>query len=128
MHNVPGMTVSKAYDKARKEFYELRLQEEVEQRVAKEEAQATGAHFGKSMLQIGMELEDQTYEKWKVWATKNAELIVQRNAAMYTGVGGDDELGPELGDAETEAGLEEVMDGVVPAKGQEAYGGAMARP
>ena len=127
MHNVPGMTISKAYDKARKEFYELRLQEEVEQRVAKEEAQATGSYFGKSMLQIGMELEDQTYEKWKQWATRNAALISQRNAAMYTGVD-NDEMAVELGDPETEAGLEEVMADVVPAKGQEAYGGVMAKP
>lgn len=79
------MTSSKAYDQARQEFYAIRHQEDVERRVAKEEALATGAYFGKSMLEIGMELEDKTYEGWKEWALKEIEVIAQQRTSQYTG-------------------------------------------
>lgn len=86
LHDDPEMTRAEAYDHARKEFYDLRLQEDIERRIAKEEAISTGAYFGPSMLDIGMQLEDKEYEKWKVWAEREVELQEQRNAAMYTGV------------------------------------------
>jgi len=86
MHNVPNMTKARAYDQARREFYEERLKEDVERRVAKEEAMATGAYFGKSMLQIGMELEDKEYERWKQWALQEITEANQRQASVYTGL------------------------------------------
>ncbi|KAG6094013.1 hypothetical protein E4U30_003744 [Claviceps sp. LM220 group G6] len=61
---------AKAYDKVRREFYRLRQAEEVENRVAIEEAKYVGAYFGKTRLDVGMQLEDQEFEKWKVWAGK----------------------------------------------------------
>lgn len=84
LHNVEGMTSTKAYDIARGEFYTLRHEEDVERRVAKEEALSTGAYFGKSTLEIGMDLEDQVYEEWKAWATKEVEHIMQQKDAVYT--------------------------------------------
>ncbi len=81
------MSKAQAYDIARKEFYALRHEEEVERRIAREEALWTGSYFGKSVLEVGMELEDKTYESWKAWATKEVEAIdLQRNSA-YTGAG-----------------------------------------
>ena len=129
-YNVLGITPAQAYDQARKEFYDLRLQEEVERRVAKEEAMSTGAYFGKSALEIGMELEDKEYEKWKVWATDEASMAQQNQAAMYTGsaeggMGG--EIAADSNPAEYEAALEEVSH-QVPAQGQSASDGAMIRP
>jgi small subunit ribosomal protein S23 len=100
------MTSAKAYDQARKEFYAIRHQEDVERRVAKEEALATGAYFGKSMLEIGMELEDKTYESWKAWAQNEVETIDQQRSAQYTGA--------ELAPAE-EAILEEAIEEEVEA-------------
>lgn len=126
-HNVPGITSAQAYDQARKEFYDLRLQEDVERRVAKEEAMSTGAYFGKSALDIGMELEDKEYEKWKEWATKEVALAEQRQAAMYTGGVESEEMAVDSNPAEYEAALEEVSD-EIPAQGQSALGGAMIRP
>jgi small subunit ribosomal protein S23 len=79
------MTSAKAYDQARQEFYEIRHNEDVERRVAKEEALSTGAYFGKSWLDIGMEMEDKTYEEWKGWAKKEVEIIEQQKNALYTG-------------------------------------------
>ncbi|KAL8635379.1 MAG: hypothetical protein Q9228_007124 [Teloschistes exilis] len=83
----PNMTPARAYDQARKEFYETRLHQDVERRIAKEEAMATGAYFGKSVLQIGTEMEDKAFEEWKVWAAQEIVKMEQRRAAMYTGVG-----------------------------------------
>lgn len=124
---MPGLKAAQAYDQARKEFYDLRLQEDVERRVAKEEAMSTGAYFGKSVLDIGMELEDQEYERWKEWATKEVALAEQRQAAMYTGSVENGEMALDSDAAEYEAAVEEVSD-QIPAQGQSALGGAMVRP
>ena len=98
-----------AYDQARKEFYELRLHEDVRRRVAKEEALATGAYFHKSTLEVGMEIEDKQYEGWKEWAIKQVKELEQRQNAMYTGQDNESmDLSPE--DPETEAGPEEMSD------------------
>lgn len=61
-----------AYDVVRRDFYRLRQEEEIERRVALEEAEYVGSYFGKSRLEIGMLLEDKEYENWKVWAGKQA--------------------------------------------------------
>ena len=102
MHN-RDLSNSEAYDIARKEFYALRHEEEVERRVAKEEALWTGAYFGKGPLEVGMELEDQTYEQWKAWATKEVETIERQKDAAYTGIGTGEDEGN--GDAEEEPAL-----------------------
>lgn len=80
------MGPSRAYDHARKEFYALRLQEDVERRVAKEEALATGAYFGISALEIGMKVEDKEYERWKSWAEQKLIEKEQRRFARFGGV------------------------------------------
>ncbi|KAF8862288.1 mitochondrial ribosomal protein [Acephala macrosclerotiorum] len=93
LNNVLDMTKNQAYDIARKEFYALRHEEEVERRVQKEEALWNGAYFGKGVLEIGMELEDKTYESWKDWAIKEVEAINRQKDAAYTEIGtGEDEL------------------------------------
>lgn len=122
----PQMTPAKAYDQARKEFYETRLQQDIERRVAKEEAMATGAYFGKSVLQIGMALEDKIFEEWKAWATEEVIKQEQKRAAMYTGVEDATAALPE-GEVEVEAAMQE-LDASIPAQGQEALGGAAFRP
>ena len=81
LRNHPRLTRAQVYDKARKEFYELRLQEEVRRQVAKEEAMATGAYFGKSLLEIGMEFEDKEFWRWKEWTGRQIVRMEQRQAA-----------------------------------------------
>ena len=93
------MTKSNAYDIARREFYRLRLREDVERRVAAEEAQAYGAEFGPSFLDIGMKLEDVQYDKWVEWARATAQVQDQRQAALS----GAPELAEEKSVTETEA-------------------------
>jgi len=91
INNIPEMSNNQAYDIARKEFYALRHEQEVERRVAKEEALWTGAYFGKGVLEIAEELESKTYESWKAWAIKEVETIQRQKDAAYTGVGTGDE-------------------------------------
>ncbi|KAL1960218.1 hypothetical protein VTO42DRAFT_8761 [Malbranchea cinnamomea] len=82
LHTVPDITKQEAYDVARKEFYQLRHQEDIERRVAQEEAKAAGAYFGPSLLEIGMELENQEYERWKEWSERESALSSQRTASL----------------------------------------------
>ena len=82
---VVPMSKARAYDQARQEFYAERLKEDIERRVAKEEAEATGAYFGKSYLETGMEIEDQMFEKWKAWAIKEYEAQEIKMQATYGG-------------------------------------------
>ena len=126
LQNNASMTRPEAYDQARKEFYDLRLQQDVERRVAREEALATGAQFGKSVNDIGMELEDQEFERWKIWAKKEAEAIKQKEAAMYTGFDAD-EVALDADSEEMGAALEEISDST-PAQEQSAMAGAIVRP
>lgn len=85
------MTKAQAYDISRKEFYALRHEEEIERRVAKEEATWTGAYFGKTVLDIGMHLEDQVYEGWKKWATMEVQTMDRARDAAYTSIPEADE-------------------------------------
>lgn len=116
MENVPEMTKDKAYDQARQEFYAIRHQEDVERRVAKEEALATGAHFGKTSIEVGMELEKKAYEEWRAWAVKTQEVLEQTQGAMQQGIA-TDEVAEEPSEVETPVGddiVEEPEEEVVP--------------
>ena len=109
---------------ARKEFYDLRLQEDVERRVAREEAMSTGAYFGPSQLEIGMELENKEFERWKRWAQKQVEFQQQTSAAMYTvGATDNEDAAVDADQGVEEAAIEEVSD-QIPAQGQAPLGRA----
>ena len=115
----PSISKAAAYDMARKEFYEHRLLQDTERRVAREEALHHGARFGPSLMEIGMHLEDKEYERWRQWAVKEAEVMEQRAAAVYTGTESGD-----IADAtpEEELGaLEEIKDSI---PSEPAAGGA----
>jgi small subunit ribosomal protein S23 len=73
----------RAYDRARKEFYALRLREDVEREVAREEALHFGAHFRPSENERSLAHEDQAYDFWREWA--RATVQRQRNLAAGKG-------------------------------------------
>ncbi|KAK3297845.1 37S ribosomal protein S25, mitochondrial [Chaetomium fimeti] len=83
---VQGVSKARAYDVARKEFYKLRQQEEIERRIAVEEARMYGAYFGKNNLQVGMDLEDAAYEVWKSWAAIEISKLEAERTAAYANV------------------------------------------
>ncbi|KAL5593979.1 hypothetical protein BROUX41_001031 [Berkeleyomyces rouxiae] len=77
-----GLSQDAAYDKARREFYEERHLRELRQRIAVEEARYVGAYFGKTRLELGMEQEDRSYERWKsLAAVETAKLASMRSVA-----------------------------------------------
>jgi small subunit ribosomal protein S23 len=82
LNNVPDISKSTAYDIARREFYRLRLKEDIQRRVAAEEAAAYGAEFGPSYMDIGMKQESEQYDKWLAWARNQAQIMGQRTAAL----------------------------------------------
>ena len=92
LHNVPDISESQAYDIARKEFYAHRLREDIERRVAVEEAEAVGTDFGKSLNQKSIEIEDKMYDDWERWSKQMVMENMQRNAAFS---GQQLETGPE---------------------------------
>lgn len=117
-----------AYDQARREFYEHRHLEDVERRVAREEALSTGAYFGKSALEVGMELEDKQWEAWKVWAQKQITAMKQAQGAVLTSIDNDD-AAIDTKDEEVLHSLDEVGKSVPNnEKGQRAEGGAPLHP
>ncbi|KAI1018619.1 hypothetical protein LB503_005680 [Fusarium chuoi] len=67
------LSEKKAYDITRREFYRLRQEEDIEKRVALEEAKHVGAYFGKSRIDVSHQLEDREFENWKIWAGKETE-------------------------------------------------------
>ncbi|KAM0711484.1 hypothetical protein Q7P35_000850 [Cladosporium inversicolor] len=119
-----GLTEAAAYDKARKELYKTRHAREIESRIAKEEARAYGAFFGKSALEVGMDLEDVQYANWVEWAKKENMMLQNQKSNAYTG----DEA--EQSAAETgQEELDEVSDQVPASRaGQTAQGGAAIHP
>ncbi|CAD0108863.1 unnamed protein product [Aureobasidium uvarum] len=117
-------TKAGAYDKARKEFYDVRHTQDIERRVAREEALWTGAEFGPSPLDIGMQLEDQKYEEWREWAAKEIMAIKQLSGASAK-AGDQDALLDVDSDQDVLSALDEVEPSVPGSKrGQNAQGGA----
>ncbi|KAF2280586.1 mitochondrial ribosomal protein [Westerdykella ornata] len=97
-----------AYDTARREFYKHRHLEDVRRRIAKEEALHVGAYFGKGPLEIGMELEDKSFENWKQWAAQQIEDEQQMRAQLFSGPVNPEESAPP----EVEGSFEELPETV----------------
>lgn len=123
-----NLTAAAAYDKARKELYRVRHHRETEQRVAREEALSTGAYFGLSPLQIGMQLEDAAYENWREWARVQIQEQRQLESAGSNAGLEAEESAADVGEGEQEE-LQEVKESVPGSnKGQEAKGGVAVHP
>ncbi|KAF4553261.1 37S ribosomal protein S25-like protein [Elsinoe fawcettii] len=85
-----GLTKPEAYDKARKEFYKIREAQDIDRRIAKEEAQHMGAFFGKGAIEVGLELEDKEFEAWKQWAQADVTAMRQMQGSVYSGTDNED--------------------------------------
>ncbi|SCU90851.1 LAMI_0E03840g1_1 [Lachancea mirantina] len=69
-----------AYDQARFEFYRLRMQQEIQDQVAQEEAEMFGSVFGPSAIEFGLEKEQKVIQTWKKRAIQQSELISARTS------------------------------------------------
>jgi small subunit ribosomal protein S23 len=92
-----------AFDQARKEFYQIRHVQDIERKVAKEEALATGAYFGKSQLEIGMGIEDRMFEEWKAWATHEVNLQEMRKGITVDALDMPEDIDLEVNESEEES-------------------------
>ncbi|KAF3160632.1 mitochondrial ribosomal small subunit component [Orbilia oligospora] len=92
-----NLSKSAAYDVARKEFYRLRMRSDIERRIAAEEARSVGAFFGKTHLQVGLELEEKSLLAWKVKAQEAVAKRQQRIEAMANPGSIDTDVGDEDG-------------------------------
>jgi small subunit ribosomal protein S23 len=103
-----SLSQASAYDVARREFYAHRHLSEIRQRISKEEALHVGAYFGKGPLEIGMELEDRTWENWKRWANVQIEDEQAMRAQMFSGQQ-DEGAGAEMSAGEYDQAVEELQ-------------------
>jgi small subunit ribosomal protein S23 len=104
-----ALSKASAYDAARREFYAHRHLSEIRSRIAKEEAQHVGAYFGKGPLEIGMELEDRSWESWKRWANVQIEDEQAMRAQLFSGQQ-DEGQGGDMSAAEYDSAVAELED------------------
>lgn len=74
-------TMLDAYDQARFEFYRIRMQQEMEENVALEEAEMLGSVFGKDSIEHNLNKEQQVIDNWKENVIMQDEVITSRRAA-----------------------------------------------
>lgn len=103
-----SLSKASAYDQARREFYAHRHLSEIRSRIAKEEAQHVGAYFGKGPLEVGMELEDKSWENWKRWATQQIDDEQAMRAQMFSGQA-DQGAGGDMSNAEYEQAVDALQ-------------------
>lgn len=81
LQETPNVGMLDAYDRARFEFYRLRMQEEIEQQVAQEEAEMFGSVFSSSAIDFGVDQEQKVIEVWKRKTIQETELLAARRAS-----------------------------------------------
>lgn len=108
LHTVPNITLAQSYDIARREFYSARQQEDIERRIAAEEARYFGANFAPDVVTWGMALEDEAYNDWEQWSRQQVLEREQRRAA-FTGENANAPL--ELAETEADEGGEGAGEG-----------------
>jgi len=85
-----------AYDKARFEFYRLRMEEEMNSAVSKEESTMYGAVFPSSNLEWGLEKEQEFIDVWaKVAQDKTKVAMANRSRGTNTAAGSEEDKGSE---------------------------------
>ncbi|KAL6948733.1 hypothetical protein ACO0QE_001206 [Hanseniaspora vineae] len=92
--NTEGTNLSEAYELAKFEFYQLRIEEEFENQIAREEAELQGALFRESAVEFGFNEEQKYIKYWKKKAIEKTELLQAQssdNSGFTTGKNNEDE-------------------------------------
>lgn len=74
-------TLFEAYDKARFEFYRLRMEEEMSSTVAREEAQMLGTIFPTTNLSWGVEQEQKFADVWAKAAAEQTQIFEAKSSS-----------------------------------------------
>ena len=125
-----SLTKSQAYDLARRQLYTHRHFEDIERRIAREEALHTGAYFQPGPNALAAPLEDAKFDAWREWAARRVASLSNMRMAGYSGSEVED--GPEGGESsvveESEGEIEEGQQEVeAPKSGRDAIAEAVAR-
>ncbi|KAH6896579.1 mitochondrial ribosomal protein S25 [Thelonectria olida] len=110
------MDEKKAYDVTRHEFYRHRQAEEIEKRVAVEEARHVGAYFGNTRTEVSHYLEDREFENWKIWAGKQTEQDQARRNSEIESFGVEEEDPEVENEADPSATAEDEAVAKAPGK------------
>ncbi|AOA62112.1 37S ribosomal protein S25, mitochondrial [Komagataella phaffii CBS 7435] len=77
-----NLSILEAYDKARFEYYQVKMQLEAEDSISKEEATMYGAQFKESALEYGFQKEQEVIDQWKEEAEQQTELLQNKAAGV----------------------------------------------
>lgn len=98
-----------AYNEARFEFYRLRMQQELDEQVAQEEAEMFGSIFESSALDYGIAQEQRVIDQWKKKAIKETEISAAKRVNPSESWGKEDaEKDGEGENAEQDEEVEEL--------------------
>ncbi|OLL22576.1 37S ribosomal protein S25, mitochondrial [Neolecta irregularis DAH-3] len=81
MNQTDPLSEQQAYEYACQEFYAVRAHEEIESRIAEDEARAYGTSFT-SYIEIGMKLQTEAIERWRERASRETAIMAQRKTAV----------------------------------------------
>ncbi|KAH3685832.1 hypothetical protein WICPIJ_003191 [Wickerhamomyces pijperi] len=72
--NNESKTLKEAYEQSRFEFYRLRIQQELEEQISKEENSMFGASYDVTPVEFGLAKEQEFIDKWVVDATELTKI------------------------------------------------------
>lgn len=93
LNNSEDLSLQDAYEKAKLEFYRLRIEQEIEEQVSKEENEMFGAGYKESPMEFGAAVEQKFIDKWKIDATEATKVIEASRVSPQSAWGQDDTSG-----------------------------------
>lgn len=73
--NNEDKTLLDSYEQAKFEYYRLKIQDETEMNIAREESEMFGAVYPKTVIEEGFEKESEVLEKWKSDALEQTKIL-----------------------------------------------------
>ncbi|KAG7821040.1 hypothetical protein KL942_000328 [Ogataea angusta] len=86
------LNLVQAYEKAKYEYYRLKIEEETEMNVAREEHEMFGAVYDKTVVEQGFDKETEVIKKWKVRALEETQVLEARLSNLSSDLGGEEDV------------------------------------
>lgn len=78
--NSKSYNILNAYEQAKFEYYKLKIKDEIENHILKEESEMFGAVYGLSSIEHGFEKESQVIKKWKKDAIEITKVLSAKSS------------------------------------------------
>lgn len=108
-----SLTKTEIYDLARKQFYQIRLEEDIQRRIATEEALSTGAVFDKHYMDIIFEREGKVLQDWRTKAAQDLAIRKHRRNAAYSSTAAAEDAAATAGALQGVEGDEQAAAGAI---------------